>query len=82
MDLQAAQLSTRTEQEVRSTATLSWLDWQLSLFVALCVVGGTILFTILVRVFSNFGSVLVIRVNKLQLILYLGFVMASETNVA
>lgn len=52
MDLQAAQLSTRTGQEVRSTATLSWLDWQLSLFVAVCAIGGVILFTFLVRFFS------------------------------
>ncbi|CAL7951746.1 unnamed protein product [Xylocopa violacea] len=48
MDLQAAQLSTRTGQEVRSTATLSWLDWQLFLFVALCAIGGAILFTFLI----------------------------------
>ncbi|CAK9816094.1 Receptor-type tyrosine-protein phosphatase R [Anthophora quadrimaculata] len=48
MDLQAAQFSTRTGQEVRSTTTLSWLDWQLSLFVALCAIGGAILFTFLV----------------------------------
>nr|KAF7432091.1 hypothetical protein H0235_005015 [Vespula pensylvanica] len=48
MDLQAAQLSTRTGQEVRSTATLSWLDWQLPLFVALCAIAGAILFTFLI----------------------------------
>nr|XP_012152431.1 PREDICTED: tyrosine-protein phosphatase non-receptor type 5-like isoform X3 [Megachile rotundata] len=48
MDLQAAQLSTRTGQEVHSTATLSWLDWQLPLFVALCAIAGAILFTFLV----------------------------------
>ncbi|XP_016914088.1 tyrosine-protein phosphatase non-receptor type 5 isoform X1 [Apis cerana] len=48
MDLQAAQLSTRTGQEVRSTATLSWLDWQLPLFVAVCAIGGVILFTFLI----------------------------------
>lgn len=58
MDLQAAQLSTRTGQEVRSTATLSWLDWQLPLFVAVCAIGGVILFTFLVRFFSNFISML------------------------
>ncbi|XP_076235215.1 tyrosine-protein phosphatase non-receptor type 7 [Calliopsis andreniformis] len=48
MDLQAAQLSTRGGQEVRSTAALSWLDWQLPLFVALCAIAGAILFTFLV----------------------------------
>ncbi|XP_076642669.1 tyrosine-protein phosphatase non-receptor type 7 isoform X2 [Halictus rubicundus] len=48
MDLQAAQLSTRAGQEVRSTTTLSWLDWQLSLFVALCAIAGAILFTFLI----------------------------------
>ncbi|XP_076686581.1 tyrosine-protein phosphatase non-receptor type 5 isoform X3 [Andrena cerasifolii] len=48
MDLQAAQLSTRGGQEVHTTATLSWLDWQLPLFVALCAITGAILFTFLV----------------------------------
>ncbi|XP_033190556.1 tyrosine-protein phosphatase non-receptor type 5 isoform X1 [Bombus vancouverensis nearcticus] len=48
MDLQAAQLSTRTGQEVRSTANLSWPDWQLPMFVVLCAIGGAILFTFLV----------------------------------
>ncbi|XP_034191139.1 tyrosine-protein phosphatase non-receptor type 7 isoform X1 [Osmia lignaria lignaria] len=48
MDLQAAQFSTRTGQVVHSTATLSWLDWQLPLFVALCAIAGAILFTFLV----------------------------------
>ncbi|KZC10269.1 Receptor-type tyrosine-protein phosphatase R [Dufourea novaeangliae] len=48
MDLQAAQLSTRAGQEVHSTATLSWLDWQLSLFIALCAIAGAILFTYLI----------------------------------
>ncbi|XP_031827389.1 tyrosine-protein phosphatase non-receptor type 5 isoform X2 [Nomia melanderi] len=48
MDLQAAQLSSRAGQEVRSTANLSWIDWQLSLFVALCAIAGAILFTFLI----------------------------------
>ncbi|XP_076163419.1 tyrosine-protein phosphatase non-receptor type 7 [Ptiloglossa arizonensis] len=48
MDLQAAQLSTRAGQEVRSTATLSWLDWQLPFFVALCAIAGAIVFTFLI----------------------------------
>lgn len=52
MDLQTAQLSSRTNQEVRSTATLSWLDWQLPLFVVLCAIAGAILFTFLV---SNYN---------------------------
>ncbi|CAD1476458.1 unnamed protein product [Heterotrigona itama] len=48
MDLQAAQLSTRTGQEVRSTANLSWLEWQLPVYVALCAIGSAILFTFLI----------------------------------
>ncbi|XP_043490845.1 tyrosine-protein phosphatase non-receptor type 7-like isoform X1 [Polistes fuscatus] len=48
MDLQAAQFSTRIGQEVRSSATLSWLDWQLPLFIALCAIACVILFTFLI----------------------------------
>lgn len=48
MDLQAAQLSTLAGQEVHSTATLLWLDWQLPLFIALVVIAGAILFTFLI----------------------------------
>ncbi|XP_014476085.1 PREDICTED: tyrosine-protein phosphatase non-receptor type 5-like isoform X1 [Dinoponera quadriceps] len=48
MDLQVAQLSTQTDQEVHSRTTLSWVDWQLPLFIALCAIAGTILFTFLV----------------------------------
>lgn len=53
MDLQAAQFTSLAGQEVRTRATLSWLDWQLPLFVALCAIGGAILFTFLVRIESN-----------------------------
>lgn len=53
MDLQAAQLSTRGGQEVRSTATLPWLDWQLPILVALCAIAGAILFTFLVSGYSR-----------------------------
>lgn len=48
MDLQVAQLSTQADQEVHSRATLSWVDWQLPFFIALCAIVGTILFTFLV----------------------------------
>ncbi|XP_019696095.1 tyrosine-protein phosphatase non-receptor type 7 isoform X2 [Harpegnathos saltator] len=48
MDLQVAQFSTQTDQEVHSRTTLSWVDWQLPLFVALCAITGTILFTFLI----------------------------------
>lgn len=48
MDLQVAQLSSQTDQEVHSRTTLSWADWQLPLFVALCAIAGTILFTFLI----------------------------------
>ncbi|XP_023288561.1 tyrosine-protein phosphatase non-receptor type 5 [Orussus abietinus] len=48
MDLQPAQLGTRPGEEVRSTATLSWLDWQLPLFVVLCALVGALLFTFLI----------------------------------
>lgn len=48
MDLQVAQLSTQTDQEVHSRTTLSWVDWQLPLLIALCAIAGTILFTVLV----------------------------------
>ncbi|XP_017756483.1 PREDICTED: tyrosine-protein phosphatase non-receptor type 7-like [Eufriesea mexicana] len=48
MDLQATQLSTRTRQEVLTAAYISWLNWQLSVFAAFCIIGSVILFTILV----------------------------------
>lgn len=50
MDLQAAQLRARTNQEVSSTVSLSWLDWQLSLFIVFCAIVGAILFTFLVNI--------------------------------
>lgn len=57
MDLQVAQLSTQTDQEVHSRTTLSWVDWQLPLFIALCAIAGTILFTFLVsNLFSHCKS--------------------------
>ncbi|XP_066593724.1 tyrosine-protein phosphatase non-receptor type 5-like isoform X2 [Prorops nasuta] len=46
MDLQAAQLSTSVGQEVQSTTILSWLDWQLYIFLILCAIAGVILFII------------------------------------
>ncbi|XP_043478351.1 tyrosine-protein phosphatase non-receptor type 5-like isoform X2 [Leptopilina heterotoma] len=48
MDLQAAQLRARTNQEISSTVSLSWLDWQLSLFIVFCATVGAILFTFLI----------------------------------
>ncbi|XP_011343564.1 tyrosine-protein phosphatase non-receptor type 5 isoform X3 [Ooceraea biroi] len=48
MDLQVAQLSSRTDKEIHSRATLSWLDGQLPLFITLCAIVGTILFTFLI----------------------------------
>ncbi|XP_011870959.1 PREDICTED: tyrosine-protein phosphatase non-receptor type 7-like isoform X2 [Vollenhovia emeryi] len=48
MDLQVAQLNSQTDKEVHSRTTLSWLDWQLPYFVALCAIAGTILFTFLI----------------------------------
>ncbi|TGZ51956.1 tyrosine-protein phosphatase non-receptor type 7 isoform X1 [Temnothorax longispinosus] len=48
MDLQVAQLSSQTDKEVHSRTTLSWLDWHLPYFVALCAIAGTILFTFLI----------------------------------
>ncbi|XP_048516035.1 tyrosine-protein phosphatase non-receptor type 5-like isoform X2 [Athalia rosae] len=48
MDLQTAQLGARAGQEVASTATLSWLDWQLPFFVVLCALVGVILFTFVI----------------------------------
>lgn len=83
MDLQAAQISTRTGQEVRSTANLSWPDWQLPLFVALCAIGGAILFAFLVR--FQFYIIHCIWFGKIFMSNFIslsGFVMATETNVA
>ncbi|XP_046742169.1 tyrosine-protein phosphatase non-receptor type 7-like isoform X1 [Diprion similis] len=48
MDLQMAQLGAKGGEEVSSTATLSWLDWQLPLFVVLCALVGAILFTFVI----------------------------------
>ncbi|XP_018397999.1 PREDICTED: LOW QUALITY PROTEIN: tyrosine-protein phosphatase non-receptor type 5-like [Cyphomyrmex costatus] len=48
MDLQVAQLNSQTDKEVHSRTTLSWLDWHLPYFVALCAIAGTILFTFLI----------------------------------
>ncbi|KAL0116658.1 hypothetical protein PUN28_009944 [Cardiocondyla obscurior] len=48
MDLQVAQLNSQTDKEVHSRTTLSWLDWHLPYFVALCAITGTILFTFLI----------------------------------
>ncbi|XP_015586539.1 tyrosine-protein phosphatase non-receptor type 5 isoform X3 [Cephus cinctus] len=48
MDLQVAQLGARASQEVSSTTTLSWMDWQLPLFVVLCAIAGAIFFTFLI----------------------------------
>lgn len=48
MDLQTAQLSSNTGQEIRSTVALLWVDWQLPIFIALCAIAGVILFTYLV----------------------------------
>jgi len=50
MDLQVAQLSSHTDREIHSRATLSWLDWQLPIFITLCAIAGTILFTFLVSI--------------------------------
>lgn len=50
MDLQVAQLNSQTDKEVHSRTTLSWLDWHLPYFVALCAIAGTILFTFLVSI--------------------------------
>ncbi|XP_026668293.1 uncharacterized protein LOC113464177 [Ceratina calcarata] len=47
MDLQSAELGTRAGQAVHPAADLSWLDWQLPLFIALCAISGAILFTFL-----------------------------------
>ncbi|XP_011301846.1 tyrosine-protein phosphatase non-receptor type 7 isoform X2 [Fopius arisanus] len=47
MDLQAAQLNTRAGQEVSSTTTLSWIDWDLPFPVIVCAFAGAILFTFL-----------------------------------
>jgi len=54
MDLQVAQLNSQTDKEVHSRTTLSWLDWHLPYFVALCAIAGTILFTFLVSITSFF----------------------------
>lgn len=63
MDLQVAQLSSQTDQEVHSRTTLSWADWQLPLFVALCAIAGTILFTFLVsnQLLYHKGHVMIIK---------------------
>lgn len=83
MDLQAAQLSTRTGQEVRSTANLSWPDWQLPMFVVLCAIGGAILFTFLVRFqFYITHCIWLGKIFMSNFISLSGFVMAAETNVA
>lgn len=88
MDLQVAQLSSRTDKEVHSRTTLSWLDWQLPLFVTLCAIAGTILFTFLVS--GNVSFLFTRRLKEMSYScvcnatkqIFLDLVMAEETNVA
>ncbi|XP_043289982.1 tyrosine-protein phosphatase non-receptor type 5-like isoform X2 [Venturia canescens] len=47
MDLQVAQLSARSGQDVSSTAALSWIHWELPFPVVLCAVAAAVLFTFL-----------------------------------